>query len=64
MAYLRPLIGCSGGADRITVCNKPATHELHDRRNISYGNFCKACGKQALKRLERQEREEEERAAS
>lgn len=64
MAHLRALIGCSGGADRITACSRPATHELRDRRNTSYGFSCKACGKRALKRLERQEREEEERVAS
>ena len=66
MAYLKPLIGCSGegAVGRMTDCNKAASVELLDRRNESYGKYCRPCGERALKRLERQEREEEERAAS
>lgn len=56
MAYLRPLIGCT--------CNRPATVELLNRRNSSYGKFCNACGALALKRLQQRETEEDERAAS
>ena len=58
MAYMKALparICCS------EACNKPATAELCDRWNASYGAYCGRCGTKALKRLKAQEVEEDKR---
>jgi hypothetical protein len=47
MAHLRPLEKCS--------CGKPATVELRDSHNESYGKYCDVCGKRRLRELAERE---------
>lgn len=52
MAYLRTL------DTKCEACRKrPATVELKDKRNTSYGKFCECCGQARLKILKDQEAE-------
>jgi hypothetical protein len=51
VAHLRPLEKCS--------CGKPATAELRDSRNNSYGKFCDSCGKRRLREIAEREAKDE-----